>query len=70
MDGLTIGRNIHYVNPVSGLHCPALVTYVWSKDKGLINLGGFSENGDPLRAISVSYDEVGTRGTWHWIERA
>ena len=71
MDGLTVGRNVHYVQAVSpGNHWPALVTYVWNAESGLINLGGFDHNGEPFRATSVRYSEIAEPGTWHWIERA
>ena len=69
MEGLTIGRNVHFV-AAPDLHYPMLVTYVWNKDTGMVNLGGFDQNGDPYKATSVVFDESGAPWTWHWIERA
>lgn len=69
MDGLTIGRNVHYVESPEH-HLAALVAYIWDKERGLINLGGFDSNGQPFAKTSVLYDEGGAVGTWHWIEKA
>lgn len=74
MEGLTIGRNIHYVTS-EGVHLAALVTKVWNKEAGMINLTAFIDNsehtGDPVMMVtSVEYSEDPQPDTWHWIERA
>lgn len=74
MDGLTVARNIHYVTD-EGIHLAALVTKVWNKDAGLINLSAFIDNsvytGDPVMMVtSVNYSDEPLPNTWHWIERA
>lgn len=71
MDGLTVGRVVHYVEGhFPGNHLAALVAYVWNKDDGLINLGGVDSNGEPFRKTSVRFSEGAEPNTWHWIERA
>jgi hypothetical protein len=72
MEGLTIGRIVHYVN--AGKHRAAVVTHVWSKEGGTVNLYIFPDGSHPLENLtptSVRFDETaGEAYTWHWIEKA
>lgn len=77
MDGLTEGRNVHYV-AYNGRHLAALVTG-YSQDKpGHADLAVFTNmpnvNGEQSGGIqfhfNVPHNETPTPGTWHWIERS
>lgn len=76
MEGLTVGRNVHYVTD-TGKHLLALVVYVHDKSAGMVNLTVFNDwgydHGDVpcWRQTSVPYNEEGIHpDTWHFIERA
>jgi hypothetical protein len=76
MDGLVVGRNIHYVTG-DDVHHAAFVTWVWNKASGVINLS-YLHNGasdttvglteSVVRKTSVTYNKDGAPNTWHWIE--
>jgi len=71
MEGLTEGQIVHFI--VEGLHRPAVVTHVWSKESGTINLYVFPDGSYPLdnfTPTSVTFDENARNSTWHWIEKA
>lgn len=72
MDGLTIGRIVHYLN--AGKHRAAVVTHVWDKETGVVNLYVFPDGSHPLETItptSVKFDAEAIEAyTWHWIEKA
>lgn len=85
MQGLIEGRIVHYILDASSKwqleHRPAIVTKVWDKEAGTVNLMVFVDgsndydwenlNGGMLWATSVTPDlEGNTPGTWHWIEPA
>ena len=72
MSGLAIGRVVHYVK-ANGEHCAAIVTAVWDKDDGIVNLLVLNDmrdlNEEPIFVVtSVKPDEEKTPGTWHWSE--
>jgi hypothetical protein len=71
MEGLTEGRMVHYC---WGNHCrAAVVTYVWNKERGVVNLHVFKDGSHPEvpeTPTSVLYSEVPQERTWHWIEKA
>ncbi len=85
MDGLTVGRIVHFVMP-DGDHRPAIVVRTWGGD--CVQLQVFldgtndltpAENGGISREIaerglmwatSVPYSEQPQPRTWHWPERA
>ena len=67
MDGLTVGRIVHYVE---GDRClAAIVAHVHNQD-GVVNLGLFAQNGSWIGRASVYHDEQKISGSWHWPERA
>jgi hypothetical protein len=71
MEGLTEGRIVHFV--VDGWHRPAVITHVWDKQRGTVNLHVFPDGSHPLSQheyTSVNFDESGLGFTWHWIEKA
>ncbi len=83
MDGLTEGRIVHYVmNTKQGdqQHRPAIITRVWDKSFGTVNLTVFTDWENDIEksstqfglvwATSVRYSEDKENGTWHWIEKA
>lgn len=79
MDGLTIGRIVHYVFPGPfGDECPATVVGVWQD--GLVNLQLFPDsdnegkNNQRVRLedrwrTSIKFSENKGPHTWHWPER-
>ena len=81
MEGLTEGRIVHFIME-DGEHLPAIVVHVYryinnfdepphALNDGLCNLQVFrNEKSIPMWKTSVLYDEAGTPGTWHWIEKA
>lgn len=74
MDGLTIGRMVHYVIH-DGSHYAAIVTAVPDHEKGVIDVVVFPPSkASALPATFViepaQYSEGKEPGTWHWIERA
>jgi hypothetical protein len=73
MDGLTQGRVVHFTN-ADGTVSPAIVSHVWHKDTGMVNLHVLQQNDShPVRLVtSVVYSEEPTPGaiSWHWIPRA
>ncbi len=74
MEGLTVGRNVHYVIH-DGQHFAAIVTAVLDRDMGVIDVVVFPpSNAAALPATfavePARYSEGKEPGTWHWIERA
>jgi DNA-binding CsgD family transcriptional regulator len=83
MEGLTIGRMVHYVlpdGPARGQHRAAVVCAILDLASGVVNLqvfrntdasGAFGDGGRPLEwRTNVANNTTGAFGTWHWIERA
>jgi len=84
MEGLGVGRIVHY-NPGADQPChAAIVTKVVRKDEGMVNLTTFYPGGGTRDCHMVFADagmtsaDVGapetplvlyTSGTWHWPER-
>lgn len=72
MEGLTVGRMVHYVQ--GHFHWAAVITHVWG-DNGTVNLYVFPD-GSFLDMVvrtptSVMFDDTDKKqGTWHWIEKA
>lgn len=82
MEGLTVGRIVHYVMPNSE-HRPAIVVKVWNNINGLVNvrvftdgendhfpIGWHSEHPDWVTLIRFDDSPSPANNTWHWIERA
>lgn len=76
MDGLTVGRMVHYVaygTPngefPQGVHRAAVVTAVEDADKGIVSLCVLNPTGIFFNQ-GLRYDEAKAPGTWHWIEKA
>jgi hypothetical protein len=70
MDGLTVGRMVHFV--FEKQHRAAVITHVWG-DNGTVNLHVFRDGSYPFgpeTPTSVQYDEGKAENTWHWIEKA
>lgn len=77
MDGLAVGRVVHYVAygtpkgefPV-GVHRAAIVTEVEDADVGIVSLCVLNPTGMFFNS-HLPYDETGSKpGSWHWPERA
>ena len=80
MEGLTEGRNVHYV-AYNGRHLAAMVIghqQVFDDSVALADLAVFTnmENANGIKSYglqfhqSVMYSEEKKPGTWHWIEKA
>lgn len=53
------GRGIHG-------HYPAMVTRIFGRDAGLVNLTVFGMHGGVVDRDSISYDEASGSSTWHY----
>ena len=71
MDGLTVGRNVHYIAE-RGTHHAALVTRLVPGTYGVVDLVVFAPDGVSFKTnVHPDRDEdPKSKGTWHWIERA
>lgn len=71
MDGLTVGRMVHYVRTYK-VHEAAIVSEVIDAEKGVVTLHIFSVLGAAAVQVrsSIKYDENKDTHTWHWIEKA
>lgn len=76
MDGLTVGRMVHYVaygTPggefPAGICRAAVVTQVEDKEIGIVSLCVLNPTGMFFNQ-HLPYDEGHKPGTWHWIEKA
>jgi len=70
MEGLTIGRVVHFVG-TDVKHHAAIVTRVHDADKGIVNLTVFADMEEPYFRCEVPYQEEKTSAhSWHWPERA
>jgi hypothetical protein len=75
MEGLTVGRMVHYVaygtpggEYQAGAHRAAIITEVLDSN-GYCTLTVFNPTG--VHWNKSSYDEATkSPGTWHWVERA
>lgn len=75
MDGLTVGRNVHYVaygtpggEYQAGAHRAAIITEVEDRETGRCKVAVFNPTG--IHFNTAPYSEDPKPGTWHWIERA
>jgi hypothetical protein len=70
MDGLTVGRMVHYVR-TTNIHEAATISEVIDKEKGIVVLHIFSVRGATAVMIrsAIKYDEKMEPNTWHWIEK-
>ncbi len=75
MDGLQIGRMVHYVaygTPggefPAGVHRAAIVTEIVDEEKGIVSLCVINPTG-MFFAQNLPFSEETKPGTWHWIER-
>lgn len=69
MEGLTVGRNVHYVED-DGTHSAAIVTNLHqgtTVDLYVMRAGSVIDN---RPVAQVSYSEEPKPNTWHWIEKA
>lgn len=76
MEGLTVGRMVHYVaygTPggefPQGVHRAAVVTEVEDAVNGIVGLCVLNPTGMFFNR-HLRYSEFNEPGTWHWIERA
>lgn len=70
MDGLGIGRIVHFTDEVAECQA-AVVTHVHDKLTGLVNLHVIPPHGSPRTLSSVGYaGSTPTPYRWHWTERA
>lgn len=73
MDGLTVGRMVHFVD-ADGVHLAAIVTHVVERVVAHKVMLGVHHPTKGYITIpwGVPYDErpLPELGTWHWIERA
>lgn len=72
MDKLTKGRIVRYVTE-QGEHHAAIVTKIWDREAGTVNLCVFDESGMPYAKTTVRYAEADPDAheklpshTWHW----
>jgi hypothetical protein len=72
MEGLTVGRMVHFVSGWGGEHMAAIVTRVENADKGRVQVMVLNPFDRSQRFYDdVLHDHEGHMiGTWHWIERA
>ena len=73
MEGLTEGRIVHYVDLFEGKHRSAVITHVWNKETGMVNVYVFPDGSYPtgqLTPTSILFDANTSKNTWHWIEKA
>jgi hypothetical protein len=69
VEGLTVGRMVHFVDQYDARHYAAIVTKV-SAVPGVVNLVVFGDD-DTWYGVLVPYDPAGVQPfSWHWIERA
>lgn len=75
MEGLTVGRMVHYVaygtpggEYQAGAHRAAIVAEVKDSERGLCTLLVINPTG--VHFNPAPYSEEAKPGTWHWIERA
>lgn len=59
VEGLTVGRIVHYVEgtPNGAVHLAAIVTKVWDKESGVVNLAIFSDWSDVYQEIVIPQDD-------------
>lgn len=71
MQGLAVGRIVHYVD-FYGVHHAAIVTCVYAEDSDKVDLTVFSTTPN-LSGITfeqgVTNDEQRAHETWHWPEK-
>jgi hypothetical protein len=70
MDGLGIGRIVHFTDTSGETHA-AIVTRVWDQETGSVNLSVFVENDErPIkRETSRLFSETREPNTWRWPSR-
>jgi hypothetical protein len=72
MDGLTVGRMVHFVCGM--VHRAAIVIDVQNAEKGLVTLFVLSlpidGRGGIFMNINTEFSETWRDSTWHWIEKA
>ncbi len=78
MEGLTPGRQVHYIaygtpggEYEAGAHRAATITEVLDEEAGVVSLCVFNPTGLHFnRSIPHMPADEFVPGTWHWIERA
>lgn len=71
MEGLAIGRIVHYAQAADSGERPAIITKVWHGG-GLVNLVVFRDGTldrgliPVVQVTSVSHGPAGIRELWHW----
>ena len=70
MDGLSIGRVVHFTDASGETHA-AMVTKVWDQETGYVNLHVLVQN--PERPIKLEtsrlFSEAREPNTWRWPPR-
>ncbi len=80
MDGLTVGRIVHFVisdelggyyNLQEGEEYPMIITRVKDKQKGIVNGQVFLDDAVYFaQDIVYSHSDEPLPNSWHWVERA
>lgn len=83
MEGVAVGRIVHYRGDVGGGECrAALIVRDWKGENGVVNLTVFPDVGNDRDADTVAYpatvsrtsivheDHASGPASWHWPERA
>ncbi len=66
-----VGAQAHLGNEIkAGDVLPAIILRVWSDSSGCSNIKVFLDGSDEYWATSVSYEEDGRPGSWHWTTPA
>ena len=70
MDGLGIGRVVHFTDASGETHA-AIVTKVWDQETGCVNLHVFVDNSAwPIKLVtSRLFSEAREPNTWRWPPR-
>lgn len=72
MEGLAIGRIVHYVLDDQGTVRPAIIVRIWDQETGNCNLQVFTDGTNDQTGsslvwrTSILYSEEPKAGTWHW----
>lgn len=72
MQGLTVGRIVHYVCPVTQAHRAAIVVNVKDIQSGKVDLFvfGMSDDGGFFMRVDCIFNPSSLEETWHWTEPA
>lgn len=70
MDGLTVGRMVHFVNEM-GTHKAAIVSFVLDHESGIVDLHVMQQDTtQPIILVrGIEHSDDARPLSWHWIER-